>query len=116
MNRPEQVLHKAVVAHLKIRSEPNVFFWHTPNGGKRGIIEATIFKSLGVVAGVPDLVLLRNGECFGLELKADRGKLTPSQHLVHAAMQEAGAKTAVARSLDEALITLECWGLLRRSS
>ena len=109
-------MHKAVISHLRTRAEPRVFYWHTPNGGKRGIIEASIFKSLGVVAGVPDLVFVHRGECFGLELKADRGKLTPSQVLVHAAMQEAGAKTAVAHSLDEALVTLECWGLLKRAA
>jgi hypothetical protein len=115
MQRPEQAIHKAVVSHLNARSEPRVFFFHPANGGKRSIIEAKIFKALGVIAGVPDLIILKAGEVFGLELKATRGALTPSQRLVHAAMTEAGAKTAVAHSLDEALVTLEVWGILKRS-
>jgi hypothetical protein len=114
MNRPEQQIHKAVVAHLRARSEPRVFFWHTPNGGKRGIVEAKIFKALGVIAGVPDLVILKAGEMYALELKASTGHLTPSQKLVHERLTECGAHVAVARSLDEALVTLECWGVLKR--
>lgn len=115
MRRPEQAIHKAVVSHLRMRSEPRVFFFHPANGGKRLIIEARIFKALGVIAGVPDLIILKAGEVFGLELKATRGVLTPSQRLVHAAMREAGAETAVAHSLDEALATLEFWGVLKKS-
>lgn len=30
-------------------------------------------------------------------------------------MEVAGARVAVACSLDEALVTLECWGVLRRN-
>ncbi|MDB5607811.1 MAG: hypothetical protein JWP25_4711 [Bradyrhizobium sp.] len=115
MKRPEQEIHKTVVSHLNARAEPRVFWFHPPNGGKRSVVEAKIFKALGVIAGVPDLIILKAGEVFGLELKATRGVLTPSQRLVHAAMREAGAKTAVAHSLDEALVTLEVWGILKRS-
>lgn len=113
MKRPEQAIHKAVVKHLVVRGMPNVFFFHPANGGFRRPMEAMIFKSLGVRPGVPDLVILKGGECFGLELKASKGALTPSQRLVHAAMQDAGARTAVAHSLDDALVTLEGWGILR---
>jgi hypothetical protein len=116
MRRPEQIIHKAVVAHLRARSEPRVFFWHTPNGGKRGIVEAKIFKALGVVAGVPDLVILKAGEMYALELKASKGRVTPAQAQVLEHMQYCGAHVAVANSLDEALVTLECWGILKRDS
>lgn len=115
MKRPEQAIHKAVVAHLNTRGVADMFWFHVPNGGKRGIIEASIFKKLGVIAGVPDIILIHQGETFGLELKADKGTLKPSQRLALARMQNAGAKVAVAHSLDEALITLECWGVLKRS-
>jgi hypothetical protein len=116
VNRPEQQIHKAVVAHLRARSEPRVFFWHTPNGGKRGIVEAKIFKALGVIAGVPDLIILKAGEMYALELKASKGRVTPAQRLVLDRLIECGSHVAVATSLDEALITLECWGILKRDS
>jgi len=116
MKRPEQDIHRAVVLHLNARAEPRVFFWHTPNGGKRSMIEAKIFKGLGVRAGVPDLVILKGGSLYALELKASGGRLSPSQRLTLAAMDECGATVATASSLDEALITLECWGILRRNN
>lgn len=114
MNRPEQDMHKAVVSHLKLRSAPRVFFWHTPNEGRRGWVNAAALKAMGMVSGVPDLVILKGGELFALELKATSGRLTPSQRLVMERMRDCGAHVAVARSLDEALVTLECWGIIKR--
>lgn len=112
--RQEQKIHRAVVQHLAARSMPGVFYFHPANGGKRNLIEAKIFKSLGVRAGVPDLILFYRAQIFGLELKAANGRLTPLQRQTLNDMEVAGARTAVARSLDEALVTLECWGVLRR--
>ena len=92
-----------------------MFWFHPANGGKRSWSEGKSFKALGVVPGVPDLIFLKGGECFALEIKSAKGAVRPSQRLCHAAMQEAGAETAIARGLDEALVTLECWGILKRS-
>lgn len=116
MKRPEQAIHKAVVAHLNMRSEPGVFFWHTPNEGKRGWVNAAALKAMGMTAGVPDLLILKAGQLHALELKAPGGRLTPSQRAIMERMMECGALVAVARSVDEALVTLEFWGVLRRNS
>jgi hypothetical protein len=113
--KPEEQIHKAVIQHLAARSEPGVFWWHTPNGGKRHIAEAVKFKALGVISGVPDLLILKGGKLYALELKAPGGRLSPSQRLVGARMEECGAEISVAHSVDEALVTLEYWGILRRS-
>lgn len=115
MKRPEQAIHKAVVAHLNMRAEPRVFFWHTPNEGKRGFVNAAALKAMGMTAGVPDLLILKDGSLYAIELKAPGGRLTPSQRLVMTHMENCGAQTAVAHSVDEALVTLEYWGILRRS-
>lgn len=111
----EADIHKAVIRNLVQRGMPKVFWFHVPNGGKRSWSEGKSFKAMGVIAGVPDIVLIKDGEIFGLEIKSTSGRTQPSQRLVHAAMQEAGAKTAIAKGLDEALVTLECWGILKRS-
>lgn len=115
MKRPEQDIHRSVVAHLKERAMPGVFFFHPENGGKRSAIEAKIFKGLGVRAGVPDLIVFYRAQIFGLELKAGKGRVSPVQLATMNDMEVAGARVAVARSLDEALVTLECWGVLRRN-
>lgn len=116
MNRPEQAIQHAVVAHLKTRAEPGTFFWSTPNEGKRSYRNAAALKASGLTAGVPDLLILRAGQLHALELKAPGGRLTPSQRLVLAHMENCGAQTAVAHSLDEALVTLEFWGILKRDA
>jgi len=116
MKRPEEQIQRAVVQHLKVRSMPGVFYFHPANGGRRTKAEAGIFKALGVRAGVPDLIFFYRSQIFGLELKAATGRLTPIQRQTINDMETAGARTAVANSLDEALITLECWGILRRNS
>ena len=63
--------------------------YHVPNGGRRGKAEASIFKAMGVKAGVPDLFLpvpkmlhgKNGGMAYGLyiEMKAQGGRLQPSQ-------------------------------------
>lgn len=116
MNRPEQAIQHAVVLHLKARAEPHVFFWSTPNEGRRGYVAAAALKASGLTAGVPDLLILKSGNLHALELKAPGGRLTPSQRLVMDRMEECGAQVAVAHSIDEALVTLEFWGILKRNA
>jgi hypothetical protein len=115
MKRPEQQIQKAVVQHLRVRAEPRVFFWSTPNEGRRGWVNAAALKAMGMTAGVPDLLILKAGQLHALELKAAKGRLTPSQRGVMQRMIECGALVAVAHSIDEALVTLEFWGILKRS-
>jgi hypothetical protein len=116
MQRPEQKIQKAVFQHLAARSMPGVFAFHPFSGGKRSPIEAAIYKGLGARAGLPDVVIFYRAQIFGLELKATSGRLTPIQRQTLNEMEVAGARTAIAKSLDEALVTLECWGILRRAA
>jgi hypothetical protein len=110
---PEQIIQRAVFDHLRLRAAPGVFAFHVPNGGYRKPIEAAIMKGLGVKAGVPDVVAIREGRCYALELKAEGGRATPKQLEAIAAMEAAGAYCCIAEGLDRALAMLEAWGLLR---
>jgi hypothetical protein len=110
--RPEDLIQRAVVQHLRQRGVPGLVFWHTPNGGKRKPIEASIFKGLGVRAGVSDIIAVHAGRIFALELKADDGRPTEAQLEFLSDLNRAGAFVAVATGLDKAIATLEAWGLL----
>lgn len=110
---PESDIQRAVFAHLKARAAPGVFAFHVPNGGYRNKREAAILSGMGVVPGVPDIILIHKGRAFGLELKAANGRPTERQLAAHAAMDEAGAFVCVAEGLDRALKVLEAWGLLK---
>jgi hypothetical protein len=112
-NRPEDIIQRAVFEHLALRSTPGVFAFHPANGGWRSRIEAAILKGLGVRAGVPDIIAVRDGRTYGLEVKTPGGRLSAAQRSAHAALRAAGATVATAWGLDDALKTLEAWGLLR---
>jgi hypothetical protein len=111
--RPEQTIQRAVFQHLAMRGAPNVFAFHVPLGGLRSKAEAAIMVGLGVRAGVPDVLCIHLGRIYGMELKADGGSVTPVQLRTLAAMEAAGATTAIATGLDAALRKLEDWGILR---
>jgi hypothetical protein len=109
---PEDAIQRAVFQHLRARAAPGVFAFHPANGGYRKPVEAAIMKGLGVVAGVPDVIVIHEGRCYALEIKAPGGRATPKQLAAVAAMEAAGAFTAIAEGLDRALAILEAWRLL----
>jgi hypothetical protein len=114
--QPEAAIQRAVFAHLRQRGAPGVFAFHPANGGARQPIEAAILKGLGVVPGVPDVIAIKAGQVFALELKASGGRPTEAQLATIAAMEAAGAFTCIAEGLDSALAALEAWKLLRGTS
>ena len=113
-NHFEEQIQIGVFQHLRARSMPGVVAWHTPNGGLRSKSEGGRFKAMGVMAGVPDIIAINNGTVHALELKHLKGRLSSAQKATLDAMELAGARVAVAYTLDEALVTLEAWGILRR--
>jgi hypothetical protein len=74
---PESAIQKAVFQHLAARGCG--FAFHVPNGGWRSPIEAAILKGQGVKPGVPDLIVIKDGRPFALELKAEGGRLRARQ-------------------------------------
>jgi hypothetical protein len=90
-----------------------VFAFHVPNGGFRKPIEAKILQGLGVRAGVPDVIVIHQGRCYAMEIKAPGGRATDKQLACITALREAGAFTCIAEGLDRALASLESWGILR---
>lgn len=109
----EAQVHRAVVQHLQLRRRAGVSFFHVGNGGSRNPAEAAKLSGMGVRAGVPDLILIADGQTFALELKTDIGRLAPVQRAMLDELAAAGAKVAVAHGLDEALKQIEAWGLTR---
>ena len=96
-----------------MRAHPDAFCFHVPLGGWRSPVEAAILKSIGTVAGVPDVFIVHNGRCFALELKAEGGRVSDIQRITHERLRRAGAEVEVAFGLDEAIAQLERWHLLR---
>jgi hypothetical protein len=77
--RNEQAVQKAVFDHLRIRAATGTFAFPA-NGGARSPIAGAILKGIGVVAGNPDVLAIKDGKIYGLELKSPGGKILPAQH------------------------------------
>lgn len=118
----EDDIQRAVFQHLRQRGAPGVFAFHPKNGGvhQRGRRRG-INAGLGVVSGVPDVILIKRcddsmgpfGKVYALELKADGGKPSPVQLETIEAMKRAGAVAGITVGLDAALHWLEGHGLLQ---
>jgi len=107
--RLEDQLQRMVLRWLRLQ-HPEVLVFHVPNGGLRAKAEACIMKGLGVVAGVPDLVLcFPGGVCRFLELKSERGRLSVSQAGTIERLTAMGFDVAVVRDLDEAVTVVNGW-------
>jgi hypothetical protein len=112
----EQQIQKALFAHPRQRGAPGAFFWHPFSGGYRKPKEAAIYKGLGAIAGLPDVMILHQGKLYCVELKREGGKLSENQQQVLIRLREAGAAATHCHGLDQALRILEGWGLLRGQS
>lgn len=113
MKRPEQTIHKAVVGHLKLRGVKGLVYFHAPMGAHYASKAQGVFMAaLGARAGVSDLILFHKSKLYCLELKAPGGRATEEQLLFLSDMERQGAYCAIATGIDQALATLETWGLL----
>lgn len=111
-NDAESRLQMAVVQHLRLGCKPGIFWFSVPNEGKRAPRTANRLKAMGMVPGVPDIVIIINGIAHGLELKAKGGHQSTAQRDVEAAWTAAGGFYACTTGIDETLATLVRWGVL----
>jgi len=114
MKHPEQDIQKNLLAYIAQACVNDLFVFHVPNGGYRRPVEAMIFKSLGVVPGMPDLFLIHKGHLFALEIKAEKGRLSPAQVLTMAELRDAGVNVAAAWGLDQCIEQLDAWRLTKK--
>jgi hypothetical protein len=116
---PEQDLHKAVAAYLRVALRPPTI-WTTIGHGGGGKTRGGILKGMGVQPGWPDILIVhpayndtwleRNASLLpfliGIELKAKRGSQSAEQKYMQAAFVAAGGCYVLARSVDQVEIAL----------
>ena len=107
----EAEIHRAVIEHIDLRGAAGLVYFHVPNA-PRSAISGRKLKDLGMRAGVADMIFLHQAVAYALEIKAERGHVSPQQRQFLADWQAAGGKAHVARGLDEALLTLKKWRLI----
>lgn len=94
-------------------------YFSVPNSGRRNYKTANYFKSEGLRAGAPDLVLITMAwhaiQCVSvpvaIEMKRTHGgKLKPEQLAMHAELAESGWIVVVAKGADDAIAQLIALG------
>lgn len=99
------VMHWAKLQTWK-KGKISDYLHHSPNGGKRGKIEASRFKAMGVKAGFPDLFLpIARCPFNGLfiELKSANGRVSVAQAAYHPLLIDEGYRVEVAYTAEGAI-------------
>lgn len=110
-NRREQDLQRALADHLRAREQPSVYWFHAANGGARSAIEGATLKACSVRAGTPDIICIKDGRTSVSKLPtvaSAKPGVSPTTKCGKPALN-----VAVAIGLDDAIVQLERWHLLR---
>lgn len=112
----EAQLQIAVFEYLKAVLIPPAFAFHVPNeaAGKRSKWATYQLKRQGLVPGAPDLLILFDGRCVGIELKTPSGRVSRAQDDFLRAMNAAGCSASVCRSIDDVKQFLKLLGIKTR--
>lgn len=124
MNRPEERVQRELVAYLRANLPKPWLVFHVPNGGGRSKAEAGILKAMGVLAGVPDLIVIGPKSYMAtIELKAPpkrlrsgllssaKPRLNPSQRSLQADLGACGVPVLVCDSVVGAVMALQGLGV-----
>ena len=108
-------LHIPVVTELRKWIKPEWRFFHCPNGEWRAPRAAAKLKAMGVLPGVPDLILLgprtyTTKHIYFLEFKLPGGKLSDAQEDFRVWAICRGSPYVVAYSQSEAFQAFNEWG------
>jgi len=101
-----------------VKDQYGFMFFSVPNelmGKARtsaGLARMAKFRKMGLRHGVADLVIIKKGRVFFLELKAPKGKQSENQILFEKEAVWNNAFYSVAYSFEEALSILKDWSIL----
>jgi hypothetical protein len=111
----EDDLHKAVADFLNIAlALPE--WWTTFPAGGGGKARGGQLKAKGLKSGVPDLLFIKAGRAYWIELKSRRrGVVSDDQRLTAVDLKNAQCPWAVCRSVEEVEERLTDWGFRLRA-
>jgi hypothetical protein len=114
IRRLELSLHYEVAKILQDFALPTWRWSHFPAGEHRNIQTAQRLKRMGLQRGWPDMILVGpDGRFYALELKRRGETLNPDQEVFQTWCVARGVPYSVADTLDQAIVALGVWGVLR---
>ena len=123
---PEHDLQRAVV-DLLIKTAPPDAAWTAINPKpQKGAAQGAQMKRLGLAAGIPDIIIIRNGFTLWIELKAPGGTLSDAQKEMHRRLIQAhsvpvgpytrSGTVVVCKSIDEVRMALASHRMTREKA
>jgi hypothetical protein len=111
----EDPLQASIVSYVRTCA-PECLVFAIPNGGLRSKREAARLKWTGVLAGVPDLIVVAPRHVLFIEVKAPKGVTSEDQKAVHAHLRGLGYTVAIARSIQDVRLTFQHLGIKTREA
>jgi hypothetical protein len=112
MKHDESIIQSQIVSALSLAG---AYLFMVPNdaAGKVTMAKAGRMKSMGLRAGISDLVLIGpSGTAYFMEVKTATGKLSEAQRKFMDLCTKRGWHYAVVRSVEESLDVCRKWGIL----
>lgn len=99
---PESALQRSVIRYLSFAlPKHEAIYFAVPNGGLRDVRVAQHLKAEGLTPGVADIMIIWRGRAIGIELKAEKGRLSENQKAWADQFTLAGGVYKVCRSIEE---------------
>lgn len=111
MNRPEQAIQRSCVDFLRQCAPEGLGYTAINPVPAKSKAVAGISKAMGLIPGIPDILLVWKGRAIFVEVKADGGRLSPAQRDCQAGLMLAGALVHTVKSLDEFIDFLGAAGI-----
>lgn len=87
---------------LTCLKQSGLVYWRVPNGPVMHSLGGKVIRKCSPIKGFPDLAgVFPNGRFFAIELKTDKGRLSPEQLDWITRLNMSGAMAVVLRSKDE---------------
>lgn len=111
----EDCIQRAIVGYLNTVLTDAHRIFAVPNAARRTVGGRAANAVAGLRSGVPDLILVGQGRCCFLEVKAAKGRLSESQNEWAMWCSNAGATPwALVRSVDDVRTCLTVWNIPTR--
>jgi len=112
--KPESLLQIQIVEYLSSIAEENDFiFFSIPNEGAmaagKGKVDyalMTTLKKMGMLPGVPDLCIIKNGKALFMEVKTETGSLSKVQKIAIERIKDCKALVVVVRSFEDCVMAM----------
>ena len=109
--REEAGLQHAVMQYLGWALPADAIAHHSPGEGKRTKRAQGELKRSGYQAGWPDVLVIHQGRCFFIELKAARGVVSAAQRAMMAKLYYCGCEVVTCRGVPEVQAALQHLGV-----